>query len=162
VNALTSADEGLYRALRVPTPLETPLRTFSKAGEHSACWLAFGAAAAAIDAPRRQQWLRATRVVGAAYLANVALKHVTRRQRPSVPGFPALISTPTQLSFPSAHACSSFAAARVYSDLLPEATIPLYIGASAMALSRVALGVHYPTDIVAGATLGTVLGELLS
>jgi undecaprenyl-diphosphatase len=72
-------------------------------------------------------------------------------------GLPALVSTPTSLSFPSAHASASFAAARAYSALLPGA--PLYSAAAAMALSRVYLGVHYPSDIAAGAALGTVIGS---
>ena len=86
------------------------------------------------------------------YLLNVAIKNVVRRKRPLFEELPQLISTPTSLSFPSAHASSSFAAARGFSPLLPAA--PLYAVATAMAASRVALGVHYPSDIVAGARRG--------
>ena len=50
--------------------------------------------------------------------------------------------------FPSAHASSSFAAARAFGALVPAS--PLYVIAALMALSRVYLGVHYPSDIVAG------------
>ena len=79
-----------------------------------------------------------------------------RRQRPAFDELPALVATPTALSFPSAHASSSFAAARAYSSLMPAG--PLYTVAGAMALSRVYLGVHYPSDIAAGAALGLVMG----
>jgi undecaprenyl-diphosphatase len=146
-----------YRRLRVSPESEAPVRAFSRCGEHAACWLALGAAGAALDRPRADRWGRAAAGVTLAYLLNTALKSVVRRKRPLVEGLPQLISTPTKLSFPSAHASSSFAAARAYSGLLPAA--PLYATASAMALSRVALGVHYPSDIVAGALLGTAIGS---
>ena len=82
------------------------------------------------------------------YVLNQAIKFVVRRRRPELPGLPPLTPTVTKLSFPSAHATTSFAAARVYSGLLPAA--PLYAAAGAFAVSRPYLGVHYPSDVLAG------------
>jgi membrane-associated phospholipid phosphatase len=61
-------------------------------------------------------------------------------------------------SFPSAHAATSFAAARAYRRLGVPA-VPLYALAAAMAASRVALRVHHPSDVLAGAVLGTLVAR---
>ena len=121
-------------------------------------WIAGGALAAVLDRPRRPRWRRAAVTVGGAYLTSTSIKLAIGRQRPVVENLPHLMETPTGLSFPSSHSTSSFAAARAYSRLLPAP--PLYAAAVAMALSRLYLGVHYPSDIAAGALLGTALGSL--
>ena len=133
------------------------VRRYSALGEHAAVWFALGGAAALLDSTNRRDWLRATATVGAAYATSTSIKMAIGRQRPAIEDLPHLMATPTGLSFPSSHSTSSFAAARAFSGLIPGA--PLQIAAAAMAFSRLYLGVHYPSDVVAGAALGTAIGS---
>ncbi|HEX3874531.1 MAG TPA: phosphatase PAP2 family protein [Solirubrobacteraceae bacterium] len=127
---------------------------FSRAGNYGAIWFALGATMSVLGpADRRPVWRAATGRVAAAYAMNTTLKLVVRRRRPAG----GLVSTPTQLSFPSAHAATSFAGARAYSRAGGPATA-LYALALGLALSRLRLGVHHRSDVVAGAVLGMLVG----
>ena len=144
-------DRALLRLLRTrgnPPALERAVQVYARAGENGVLWFAL----AIVMRDRR-----AVRVVLGALIANTAMKQVVRRPRPSLPGLPPLAATVSGLSYPSAHAATSFAAAGALS--LPA--VPLYAAAGAMALTRPYLGVHYPSDVVAGAVLGRALERLL-
>ena len=158
---LNAVDLAVYR--RVRSLAHAPqrvvwVRRYSRLGEHGALWLGIGLLGAAGDAQRRGRWVRATACVGAAYLLSTSIKLAIGRRRPVVEDLPHLMATPTGLSFPSSHSTSSFAAAQAFGRLLPRG--PLLGAAAAMAFSRLYLGVHYPSDVAAGAALGTVVGSL--
>jgi undecaprenyl-diphosphatase len=158
---LLALDTRVLRAMRThghQPAIERAVAAFSKLGEHSAVWLAIAGAGALADPGRRDEWRRAALVVGAAYVANQAVKFTVRRPRPRLPDLPQVVKTPSQRSYPSAHAATSFAAARTMSGLLPAPA--LYALAVPLALSRPYLGVHYPSDTLAGAVLGTAVAEL--
>jgi membrane-associated phospholipid phosphatase len=157
-----SVDERLLVVARTwgHTPArERAVSRFSRLGEHAGVWLAIGAAGAVLDRPRRGRWGRAAGTVAATYGLNTVIKLVVRRRRPQLAGLPPLTSTPSELSFPSAHASTSFAGALLYSRL-GIAPVPLYALATGLSLSRIYLGVHYPSDVVAGAALGGAIAGI--
>ncbi|MFM1726490.1 MULTISPECIES: phosphatase PAP2 family protein [Rhodococcus] len=129
-------------------------RGLSHFGEHALGWVAVAGVGAALDKPRRRRW--AGVAVGAlgAHAASIVIKRVVRRPRPNDPSVQVNVSTPSKLSFPSSHATSTTAAAVLLGRLtglpLPAVLVP------PMLLSRLVLGVHYPTDVLAGSALGAV------
>lgn len=158
---LRTLDVRLLRLLRTRghgPAIEPVVLRYSRLGEHGFLWLAIAALGAVVHRRRRRDYLRALRAVVATYVANQVAKRVIRRARPLLEDLPALSPTITQLSYPSAHASTSFAGARALARALPAP--PLYAGAAVMALSRPYVGVHYPSDVAAGAALGTAMAEL--
>lgn len=136
-------------------PVVRVARGMSLFGEHAAGWLVFGATGALLDRSRRREWLVATAGVAFAHGASIGVKRVVRRPRPDDPAVQVLVGTPSRLSFPSAHATSTTAAAVLFGALLHRPLVALLV--PPMALSRLVLGVHYPSDVVAGSLLGAAV-----
>lgn len=149
---------GVQKAIARPATLKVA-RGMSHFGEHAIGWLAAGTVGAAVDKRRRKDWLTATAGVAAAHGASIAVKRVVRRARPEHPDIKVGVGTPSKLSFPSSHATSTTAAAVLYAGLTGRNLVPVLV--PPMLASRLVLGVHYPTDVLAGAALGGVLGGLL-
>jgi len=129
-------------------------RGLSHFGEHALGWVAVAGVGAALDKPRRRRWAGVAVGAVGAHAASIVIKRVVRRPRPNDPSVQVNVSTPSKLSFPSSHATSTTAAAVLLGRLtglpLPAVLVP------PMLLSRLVLGVHYPTDVLAGSALGAV------
>lgn len=135
-------------------------RALSHFGEHSLGWLAistvgWGLAVRRNDESAQRRWVEAGVGAFGAHAASVVIKRVVRRKRPHDPRIVVGVSTPSKLSFPSSHATSTTAAAILIGRaaglppwLLPAALVP------PMLTSRLVLGVHYPSDVAAGAAIG--------
>lgn len=135
----------------------TTARVLSHFGEHSAGWVGVAAIGAAVAPRQRRQWLAVGVGAFLAHAAAVVIKRIVKRQRPHHPAIAVNVGTPSRLSFPSAHATSTTAAAillaRVTGSRLPLMLIPV------MALSRLVLGVHYPTDVLTGVAVGAAVAK---
>ena len=133
------------------------MKEFSKLGEYGLLWQGIALTGAAVDARRRPQWLRAWAVIAGSFGVNQLVKLLFRRPRPDIPELPPLTGTMSNRSYPSAHATTSAAAARALPPLLGVQLYPLAV---VMAISRLYLGVHWPSDTVAGFALGAAVAEL--
>ncbi|SPM33929.1 Membrane-associated phospholipid phosphatase [Mycobacterium rhizamassiliense] len=133
-------------------------RGMSHFGEHSIGWVIVALLGALLNERRRRQWLLAAAGTFAAHAAAVVVKRIVRRKRPHDPAVAVNVGTPSALSFPSAHATSTTAAAILMGRAIGVPLTPVLV--PPMALSRLVLGVHYPSDVVFGVALGAGVARL--
>jgi undecaprenyl-diphosphatase len=88
------------------------------------------------------------------------LKRISHRPRPCElhPHCWSTILPPDKFSFPSGHTMTAFSIALVVSYFYPQLQWPLYFLALSISVSRIVLGMHFLSDVLAGALLGTALG----
>lgn len=150
--------EAVQGAIATP-PVISAARGMSHFGEHALGWVGIAAVGALADKPRRRQWAGVAVGAVGAHAASIVIKRIVRRPRPHAPSVQVNVSTPSKLSFPSSHATSTTAAAVLLGKLtglpLPAVLVP------PMLLSRVVLGVHYPSDVLAGSALGAASAAAL-
>jgi membrane-associated phospholipid phosphatase len=163
-------DVALYAAVaETPTPsLDRAMRRLSSAADRSALNVLNAAVLATAGGARGRQAARAGLVsIGVtSAVVNVAIKPIARRRRPDrethmVP-FARHVEMPTSRSLPSGHSAAAFAFATAAGNVLPVVAAPLRLFAAVVGYSRVHTGVHYPGDVVAGALIGTVIGQATS
>jgi membrane-associated phospholipid phosphatase len=154
----------LLRAMRTrghSPRVERVAKALGKAGNNGAIWLYLGLALSVADPSNRQAWLICALLGPLAIALNYVVKLIVRRPRPVLDGLPPLGGAPSSLSFPSAHATSSFAVATAMTRVEPLVGTFAFVLAFALALGRPYLGMHYPSDVLAGAVLGIILGLLV-
>lgn len=146
---------GVQSALADRPGVVATARAMSHFGEHSIGWLALCGLGAWAQPRRRRQWLVAAVGTFAAHAAAVVIKRLVRRDRPHHPAVAVNVGTPSRLSFPSAHATSTTAASILIGRALglPGGVLAALL-VPPMALSRMVLGVHYPSDVAAGVAVG--------
>jgi membrane-associated phospholipid phosphatase len=140
--------------------LEGAAVALGKAGNNGLVWFVLGAALAVIDSSRWESWLACALLGPAAIGLNYGIKLLVKRPRPVLEGLPPLGGAPSSLSFPSAHATSSFAVATAMVRVDP-AMAAAFLVAVALSLGRPYLGMHYPSDVLAGAFIGVALGLIV-
>lgn len=89
----------------------------------------------------------------------LVLKNLFKRQRPCdiFFNFSSHIKPADKFSLPSGHTAAAFLMASLLASFYPSFALFAYLWASLIGMSRVLLGVHYPSDIFAGASLGLVI-----
>lgn len=87
------------------------------------------------------------------------LKNGFKRNRPeaALKNFHSFITPSDKFSFPSGHTSAAFMMATLLGHFFPTLLIPLYCWAGSVGFSRVALGVHFPTDILVGSVMGITI-----
>ncbi|HEX5193827.1 MAG TPA: phosphatase PAP2 family protein [Solirubrobacteraceae bacterium] len=161
-------DKAVYAAVAgTDTPrLDLAMRRLSRAADYSRLSITCGVVLALSGGARG----RGAAVSGLASVAvtativNLVVKPLGRRHRPhraaeDVPGA-RQVRMPTSRSFPSGHTATAVAFATGVARVIPGAGVPAHVLAALVAYSRVHTGVHYPGDVLGGALLGAMIGDL--
>ena len=142
--------------------LTAGMRVLTALGNEGAIWIVLTLFLLARRKTRRCGVVMAAALLTGVILGEGILKHLICRPRPftQFADITALIAPPITFSFPSGHTLSGFAAATVCFAFYRRAGIPAFCLAALIAFSRLYLGVHFPSDVLAGMLLGLAIGIL--
>jgi membrane-associated phospholipid phosphatase len=160
---LSTLDEYAVKTMRRAgsTPLKSAIVACSHLGRGGAASFAL---ALLVGSGRRPLGrIEATAVsvaaIGCALGCSTAIARSVSRPRPCDQGVRSLIPCPEGGSFPSDQAAAAFAAAEVIGWFAPPARKLMLGTAATLAVARVAAGVHYPSDVIAGGIIGGAIGR---
>ncbi len=166
---LAQVDRAVYDAIaRQPTPhLDRPISRLSQSANYSSLWIGTSTVLYLFAGrPGRRAARRGLTAVALTSLTvNVLAKSLYRRRRPvrddGLLADDRFVRMPESPSFPSGHSASAFAFAVASSSAMPVLAAPLRLLAASVAYSRVHTGVHYPGDVIAGALVGSGIGQVV-
>ena len=146
----------------IRNPILTPFfKVITTLGNGGAIWILLTLMMLILPKTRKVGCMMAAALTGTLLINNILLKNLIARTRPYevIEGLTYLVSKPTDYSFPSGHAGSSFVTAWVMFRQLPKRYgVPALILAILIALSRLYVGVHYPSDVLIGVIDGIAIG----
>ena len=152
----------LQESVRNPI-LDNIMIFITSLGNGGMIWIAATIALLIPKKTRKAGVVSAVALLGSLIINNNIVKNIVQRPRPFVTftDLQIIIPTPSEFSFPSGHTSSSFAAAAVFYRHLPKKIgLPSVILAGLIGFSRLYVGVHYPTDVIAGVIMGILLSYL--
>ena len=139
----------------------TPVMTgITSLGNYGLVWIVIGVLLLIPKRTRKTGFLSLLSLLCAHLLCNLVIKDYVMRVRPYevLDGLTILIEEPADYSFPSGHAMTAFAASVVIFKNRPRRVgVPVLTLAVLISFSRLYVGVHYPSDVIAGALLGTLI-----
>lgn len=142
----------------------TPFVTFiTHLGDHGWFWIACAVVCLVVSKTRKLGITMSVSMLLNMLATNIFLKNIVARTRPyiAVDGLHRIIEAQSDYSFPSGHTACSFAAAVIVFLMCPRKVgVPTLVLAFLIALSRLYVGVHFPTDVLGGAVIGTAAAFL--
>lgn len=150
----------LYTLQELRTPLVDGLMVFiTSLGDHGWFWILMGVLLFSFPRTRILGGCMLISIAAGFLLGNVMLKNIAARQRPCWldPSVELLVAVPKDFSFPSGHSLVSFEGAVCIFLFNRKWGIPALMLAVLTAFSRLYLFVHFPTDVLAGIVMGTVI-----
>lgn len=149
----------------VRNPILTAFFTrFTLLGDHGLLWIAVCLLLLIFRRTRKGGIIVMFSLLGSLLVNNILLKNLIARTRPYevIESLQLLIAPQWDYSFPSGHAGSAFAAAMAMFLSLPKKFgIPALIVAALISFSRLYVGVHYPTDVLAGILTGVLIAVIV-
>lgn len=156
--------DGWFTPLRGNPTADRVFYIASEAADFSKAWHAIGLTMALVSPSRRKDAVRLAIALGLeSAFVNGLLKSVIRRERPPLLDDAAYeVRRPRTKSFPSGHASSATLTATLLSESVPPLKPVWWTLAAVVSASRVHNRMHHPSDVVAGAALGTVMGRFIN
>ncbi len=142
-------------------PLDAVVTFITHLADHGYLWILVALVLLLFRKTRKGGFAVAIALACGVLITNLCIKNAVARIRPyeTIEGLYSIIGKMDDWSFPSGHTTASFAAATAMALTLGKKFgLPAFILAALIALSRLYVGVHYPSDVLAGVIIGLVSG----